>query len=121
MAAPRDTRLRNICEAILADPSDGRTIDQWARTVGMSRRALTRNFRLQTGLSLAVWRQQARLEAASARLRMGEPVTRVAYEVGYERVAHFSLLFRQNFGTPQSQSARLGAGTRRPEGRAGGK
>src|SRR3546814_4483052 len=72
------TRLRNICEAILADPSDGRTIDQWARTVGMSRRALTRNFRLQTGLSLAVWRQQARLEAASARLRMGEPVTRVA-------------------------------------------
>src|SRR3546814_4337952 len=96
MAAPRDTRLRNICEAILADPSDGRTIDQWARTVGMSRRALTRNFRLQTGLSLAVWRQQARLEAASARLRMGEPVTRVAYEVGYESVATFSLLFRQN-------------------------
>src|SRR3546814_20835835 len=37
MAAPRDTRLRNICEAILADPSDGRTIDQWARTVVMSR------------------------------------------------------------------------------------
>src|SRR3546814_2649934 len=83
-------------------------LDQWARTVGMSRRALTRNFRLQTGLSLAVWRQQARLEAASARLRMGEPVTRVAYEVGYESVATFSMIFRQNFGTtPDRKSTRL--------------
>src|SRR3546814_4892160 len=77
----------------------------------MSRRALTRNCRLQTGLSLAVWRQQARLEAASARLRMGEPVTRVAYEVGYESVATFSMIFRQNFGTTPSQYARSGAGT----------
>lgn len=111
MAAPHDTRLRNICEAILADPSDGRTIDQWARAVGMSRRALTRKFRLQTGMSLAVWRQQARLEAASARLRMGERVTRVGYEVGYESVATFSMIFRQNFGTTPSRYARSDTGT----------
>ncbi|MCW0197768.1 AraC family transcriptional regulator [Sphingopyxis sp.] len=109
MVAPRDSRLLNICQAILADPSDNRTIDDWARTVGMSRRALTRNFRQQTGLSLAVWRQQARLEEATARLRMGESVTRVAYEVGYESIATFSMIFRQNFGMSPSRYARSDA------------
>ncbi len=109
MTAPKDSRLLNICQAILADPSDNRTIDEWARIVGMSRRALTRNFRLQTGLSLAVWRQQARLEEATARLRMGESVTRVAYEVGYESVATFSMIFRQNFGMSPSRYARSDA------------
>ena len=103
---PRDSRLLNICQAILADPSDNRTIDEWARVVGMSRRALTRNFRLQTGLSLVVWRQQARLEEATERLKMGESVTRVAYEVGYESVATFSMIFRQNFGISPSRYAR---------------
>src|SRR3546814_1057287 len=72
----------------------------------MSRRALTRNFRLQTGLSLAVWRQQARLEEATARLKMGESVTRVAYEVGYESVASFSMIFRQNFGISPARFTR---------------
>lgn len=109
MVAPRDSRLRNICQAILADPSDNRTIDEWARIVGMSRRALTRNFRLQTGLSLAVWRQQARLEEATARLKMGKSVTRVAYEVGYESIATFSTIFRQNFGMSPSRYARSDA------------
>ncbi|HWK36329.1 AraC family transcriptional regulator [Sphingomonas sp.] len=109
MVAPKDSRLLNICQAILADPSDNRTIDEWARTIGMSRRALTRNFRQQTGLSLAVWRQQARLEEATARLRMGESVTRVAYEVGYESIATFSMIFRQNFGMSPSRYARSDA------------
>lgn len=109
MVAPSDSRLLNICQAILADPSDNRTIDEWAHTVGMSRRALTRNFRQQTGLSLAVWRQQARLEEATARLRMGESVTRVAYEVGYESIATFSMIFRQNFGMSPSRYARSDA------------
>ena len=109
MVAPSDGRLLSICQTILADPSDNRTIDEWARTVGMSRRALTRNFRRQTGLSFAVWRQQARLEEATARLRMGESVTRVAYEVGYESIATFSMIFRQNFGMSPSRYARSDA------------
>ena len=109
MVAPSDGRLLSICQAILADPSDNRTIDEWARAVGMSRRALTRNFRRQTGLSFAVWRQQARLEEATARLRMGESVTRVAYEVGYESIATFSMIFRQNFGMSPSRYARSDA------------
>lgn len=109
VAAPSDARLLNICEAILADPSNNRTIDEWARIVGMSRRALTRNFRAETRMSFATWRQQVRLQEATARLKMGESVTRVAYEVGYESVSTFSTIFRQNFGTSPSRYARLEA------------
>src|SRR3546814_3967281 len=81
IVTPRDSRLMTICHAILANPADNRTIDEWASLVGMCRRALTRHFRLQTGLSLAVWGQQARPEGAGARLKMGESATRVAYGV----------------------------------------
>lgn len=104
--APSDARLQHICNAILADPSDNRTIDEWARIVGMSRRALTRQFRAETRMSFAVWRQQVRLQQALARLRMGESVTRVAYEVGYESVSTFSTIFRQNFGASPSSYAK---------------
>lgn len=109
VASPSDARLARLCGAILADPSDGRTIDQWARTIGMSRRALTRAFRAETRMSFAAWRQQVRLQEATARLKMGQTVTRVAYEVGYESVSTFSTVFRQNFGTTPSRYARLEA------------
>lgn len=109
VAAPSDARLIKLCEAILADPSNNRTIDEWARIVGMSRRALTRNFRAETRMSFATWRQQVRLQEATARLKMGQSVTRVAYEVGYESVSTFSTIFRQNFGTSPSRYARLDA------------
>jgi iron complex transport system substrate-binding protein len=39
---PSDTRTRRIAEALLADPSDPRSIDDWGRHVGSSGRNLSR-------------------------------------------------------------------------------
>jgi AraC-like DNA-binding protein len=100
---PPDRRLRRLCETILSDPSDHRTIDEWARHVGMSRRTLTRRFRDETGSSFSLWRQQARLQAAVARLEQGQPITTIAYDVGYESPGSFSTIFRQTFGTTPSR------------------
>src|SRR3546814_10381681 len=81
---PGDSRLKRICEAIIADPSDSRTIDDWACDIGMSRRTLTRRFREETGLSFSTWRRRARLQEAITRLEQGQPITTI--EIGRAHV-----------------------------------
>lgn len=100
---PSDERLLRVCRAILADPADGRDLDDWAKVAGMGRRTFTRTFKQQTGMGLAIWRQQVRLMEALSRLSAGEPITMVAFEVGYENPSAFSAMFRRTFGVPPSR------------------
>jgi AraC-like DNA-binding protein len=100
---PRDARLAKVCRAILADPADPRDLDDWARMAGMGRRTFTRSFKQQTGMGLAVWRQQVRLMEALSRLASGQSITAVALDVGYESPSAFTAMFHRNFGVPPSQ------------------
>ena len=59
----------------------------------------TRAFHRQTGLSLSTWRQQACLFAALPRLADGEPITRVALDLGYDSVPAFITMFKRMLGT----------------------
>jgi len=100
---PTEPRLATLCQEFLRAPSPHSTIDQWADTMAMSRRAFTRAFRRETGLSLSAWRQQASLFAALPRLAAGEPVTSVALDLGYESVPAFTTMFRRILGAPPSR------------------
>ena len=64
----------------------------------MSRRAFTRLFRRETGLSFVNWRQQACLVAALPRLVAGETVTTVALDLGYDNPAAFTTMFKRVLG-----------------------
>ncbi|MDE1150754.1 MAG: helix-turn-helix transcriptional regulator [Azospirillaceae bacterium] len=100
---PSDGRLAARCRAFLADPDPHATIDGWADALGMSRRAFTRLFRQQTGLSFAAWRQQVCLFAALPRLAAGEAVTIVALDLGYDSPAAFTAMFKRLLGVPPSR------------------
>jgi AraC-like DNA-binding protein len=56
---PTRVRLASKCRRFLAKPNSRDTIDDWAVALHMSRRAFTRLFRQETGMSLSAWRQQA--------------------------------------------------------------
>ena len=96
---PADPRLARLCQAYLASPIAHDPIDRWAGDYGASRRSFTRLFRQQTGLSVTLWRQQACLLAALERLAAGQPVTRVAMDLGYDSPSAFSAMFRRVLGT----------------------
>jgi AraC-like DNA-binding protein len=96
---PADAHLAGICRRFLASPTAHDTIDAWAATLCMSRRAFTRFFRHETGLSFSAWRQQACLIAALPRLIAGEPVTTVAIDLGYASPSAFIDMFRRILGT----------------------
>ncbi|WP_394821175.1 AraC family transcriptional regulator [Pendulispora albinea] len=100
---PRDEKLGAICNRMLEQPSAHDTIDHVRSELGMSRRAFTRLFRVETGMSFAAWRQQACLFAAMPRLATGEAVTTVALELGYESPAAFTSMFKRMLGAPPSR------------------
>jgi len=100
---PRDRRLAGPCRRLLDAPALDIRIDDMAAAAGMSRRSFTRLFRQQTGMSFAAWRQQACLLEALTRLDRGEPVTRVAMELGYASASAFTAAFRRALGAPPSR------------------
>jgi AraC-like DNA-binding protein len=95
---PTDRRLAKVCSAILREPGEPDRLDHWADIAGMGRRTFTRTFRRETGMSFATWRQNVRLMEAMSRLAVGEPVTRVALDVGYRSPSAFTAMFRRAFG-----------------------
>ena len=72
-----------------------------AADAGVSRRTFTRLFRAQTGVSFAAWRQQVCMLAAITRLSDGQPVTRVAFDLGY--ASAFTSAFRRILGETPSR------------------
>lgn len=99
LPSPRDPRAVRAAERIRAQASKEISIDGLAAGVGASRRTLERLFQRETGMTLGRWRQQARLLRALELLASGEPVTRVALEVGYQSPSAFIQTFRSTFGT----------------------
>lgn len=92
---PTDRRLLRIAQAIVENPEDTRTPQQWAAWAGLSSRTLRRLFRAQVQLSFTQWRQQVRLSHALERLLRGDTVMRVAEVLGYASPSHFIAMFRR--------------------------
>jgi AraC-like DNA-binding protein len=95
---PTDRRLVRVAQAILAQPGEQRSLEQWADWGGMSARTLSRLFRAETGCSFAQWRQQASLVHALEKLAQGVSVASVAETLGYATPSNFIAMFRRAFG-----------------------
>lgn len=100
---PSDSRLLRITRSLMINPADRRTLDEWAKEVGASKRTLNRLFSKQTDMSFQKWRQQLRLQHSLELLVAGESVTRIAGELGYDNVSAFIAMFRSCMGTTPRQ------------------
>jgi AraC-like DNA-binding protein/mannose-6-phosphate isomerase-like protein (cupin superfamily) len=96
---PGDARINPIAEALLDNPADNRALDDWARTLGMSERTVTRVFRHTTGLSFAQWRQVLRVHRALTLLSDGYEVQAASEVLGYAQPSTFIDAFRRVMGT----------------------
>jgi len=109
---PTDPRARDVADALLADPADGRTLHEWGRTVGASSRTLARAFLQETGLSFGRWRTLVRLQASLPHLADGEPVSTVAGRVGYRTTSAYVAAFRAHTGVTPGRYFQPPPGTR---------
>lgn len=83
----------------------GRIADPWtteelARQVGLSRSSFAERFTSLIGEAPMRYMTRWRMQLAADRLRDGQPIARVAYEVGYESEASFHRAFKREFGLP---------------------
>ncbi|OKK13446.1 AraC family transcriptional regulator [Streptomyces sp. CB02400] len=111
---PGDARIDAIAEALLDDPADPRSLEEWARWLGISDRTITRAFRHTTGLSFAQWRQVLRVHRALTLLSEGFDVTTVSETLGYAQPSSFIAAFRRVMGTTPGAFFDTADGT--PEG-----
>lgn len=95
---PASPDLTRLCERILSDLSQRGPCGAEASHMKTSARTLYRRFLKETGITLARWKQQARLLESIRRLAEGTPVTTVALDLGYESPAAFSTMFRRSLG-----------------------
>jgi AraC-like DNA-binding protein len=116
---PRDPRLKRVADALMATPSDRRTLVQWCSYAGLSERTLARRLLNETGMSFSNWRRQLHLMVALEALSKGQSVQQIAADLGYEGVTGFITMFKAALGTtpakylslfkPQAAFAQAGA------------
>lgn len=100
---------REVADQLLADPAEGRSLDELGRDVGASSRTLQRRFRSETGLTFQQWRRRARVQSSMGHLADGGSVTTVAHRCGFSSASAFIAAFRAETGTtPTAWRARLG-------------
>lgn len=105
--------MENVMKAIskkLDDNDFG--VDDLAKEVGLSRTHLQRKMKDVTGLSVAEFIRNIRLEQAARLLKEQKiNVSQVAYSVGFSNLAHFSTVFKKHFGvTPTEYIAKIERG-----------
>ena len=103
IAIPSDTRLRTIYEALINNPDNAMSLEEWATQVGSTGRTLTRKLMAEVQLNFSTWRQQIRLLRAIDKLSLNQSITNVALDVGFASASAFITAFRKNFGlTPKA-------------------
>lgn len=103
LPVPDDPRIRAIYRSLDENPGDKRTLEEWGKEVGLTRRTLTRLFLMETAMTFGQWKQQIRLLKSLALLAGNEQVTTVAMEVGYDNPSAFIAMFRKALGTTPSK------------------
>ena len=96
-------KIRQIADALHANPGDRSTIAQWAKRLAMSDRSLARLVVKETGLTFGRWRQQLHLLVAVRELASGALVQRVSDDLGYESVTAFITMFKKALGHPPAR------------------
>jgi AraC-like DNA-binding protein len=112
---PEDPAARALAQHIVDHPASDEPLDALARRCAIGTRTAERRFRDETGMSLGLWRQKARLLASVHVLLADRPVTEAAFEAGYASVSAFIAAFRRTFGCTPGELARDGHAAARPE------
>lgn len=76
---------------------------QIAEEVNMTLPAFCRYFKKMTRMTLTDFVNEFRINYARTLLMQGEPITNIAYEVGFNNLSHFNRTFKKNVGKTPSE------------------
>jgi AraC-like DNA-binding protein len=100
---PDEPTLNRLALALLANPSERRTLGQWANDFAMSERTLARMIKRHVQLTFGQWRSQLHIVLALQKLAVNTPVQTISEELGYESVSAFITFFKKALGKSPRQ------------------
>ncbi|QCT20053.1 helix-turn-helix transcriptional regulator [Jejubacter calystegiae] len=101
--ASGDKYLLPIINELQDNPGDNRTLKEWAETVYISDRSLTRRFQKEMGMSFRDWRMRLRFIRAVNLLKTDTSIQDIALTLGYSTSSAFIWMFNKISGTtPES-------------------
>ncbi len=103
---PADPRLNRLVDEMAKNLATDRSLDAWARWLGMSERSLVREFQREVGMTIGQWRQQLRILVALEKLSEGLSVTATCFAVGYNNVSAFIKSFKRTVGVTPLEYAK---------------
>lgn len=107
----RSDGLRQVLQALHAEPGDNRPLGDWAAQVHVSERTLARQFIRELGMSFGEWRLRLRFLRAIEALESGTPIQSIAFDLGYSSASAFIAMFqRQARCTPEQYRRRVRSG-----------
>lgn len=95
LSAGLDVRLLRVLEQVCRRPSIEYGLAELAAGSGASVRTLNRLFSQQLGCSFRQWRQQVVMGRARQLQQQGQPLSRIALELGYGDFSAFSHAFNR--------------------------
>lgn len=104
MSSCVDRRIFRVMELLKRDLSQKHSLDEAARTAGLSPTYLSRRFRELQGVTFSDWAARTRVEEAKRLLRIIDlPITVIAISVGYCDPTTFARAFRRYEGLSPRQ------------------
>lgn len=100
LSAALDVRLLRVLERVCRHPSIEYGLAELAADSGASVRTLNRLFSQQLGCSFRQWRQQVVMGRARQLQQQGQPLSRIALELGYGDFSAFSHAFNRFLREP---------------------
>ncbi len=98
----RTPALREVLDALQAEPGDNRSLAQWAQQVHSTERTLARHCQRELGMTFGEWRQRLRFLAAIEALEAGrDPADRLRPRL--QQPSAFISMFRRLAGTTPEQ------------------
>lgn len=112
LAGLRDPAVSRALALMHSNMARAWSVDELGREIGVSRSGLAERFTRVIGVAPMQYLVDWRLQVAAQKLRDdGDPLVRIAEQVGYKSEAAFSRAFKRKFGAPPAtwRRARQGA------------
>ncbi|PSR56491.1 AraC family transcriptional regulator [Adhaeribacter arboris] len=91
-------KIFTVKKQVLLNLSQTPRLAELAEQAGLSQSKMTDLFKQVFGDSIYNYYQKARMEEASNRLKQGNAVSEVGYQLGFSNLSHFSRVFARQYG-----------------------
>jgi AraC family transcriptional regulator, chemosensory pili system protein ChpD len=98
----KDWRVERVKQRLLDDLSTAPDLGHLAKEVRLAKATVIRMFSAATGFPPLTWQRARRLQKARSLLKTGQPIARVAMDLGFSDQAHLCRQFKSAYGmTPR--------------------